>query len=198
LLRILGKQERFQGPLDKMLQEAEQTYRQKMDEEFDQQQLKGTPMSPDSYYSYGNGELSSVEDVLGTSPENQGYDRGYKAGGLATPLFAGGGTTRYGKFAGGGLNIVKHAGKHRVDFRTGDAVTGPGDGQSDDIPAMLADGEFVIPADVVAALGNGSTKAGSDALYEMMHSIRAKSRKAHPKNLPPPAMSPLDYIKRRK
>jgi hypothetical protein len=49
LLRILGKQERFQGPLDKMLQEAEQTYRQKMDEEFDQQQIKGTPMSPNSY-----------------------------------------------------------------------------------------------------------------------------------------------------
>ena len=175
-----------------MLKEAEETYRQKMDEEFDQIKTKGTSMSPDSYYSYG--QLPSVEDVLGTSPESQGF----KAGGLATPLFAGGGTTRYGKFAGGGLNIVEHSGKHRVDFRTGDAVTGPGDGQSDDIPAMLADGEFVIPADVVAALGNGSTKAGSDALYEMMHSIRAKSRKAHPKNLPPPAMSPLDYIKRRK
>jgi hypothetical protein len=198
LLRILGKQERFKGPLDKMLREAEETYRQKMDEEFDRitNETKGTPMSPDSYYSYGDGELPSVEDVLGTSLENS--DRGFKAGGLATPLFAGGGMTRYGKFAGGGLNIVQHAGKHRVDFRKGDAVTGPGDGQSDDIPAMLADGEFVIPADVVAALGNGSTKAGSDALYEMMHSIRARARKGHPKNLPPPAMSPLDYIKRRK
>jgi hypothetical protein len=85
----------------------------------------------------------------------------------------------------------------RVDFRQGDAVTGEGDGQSDDIPAMLADGEFVIPADVVAALGNGSTKAGSDKLYDMMHSIRAEHRSADPKSLPPPAKSPLDYISKR-
>jgi hypothetical protein len=85
----------------------------------------------------------------------------------------------------------------RVDFRQGDAVTGEGDGQSDDIPAMLADGEFVIPADVVAALGNGSTKAGSDKLYDMMHSIRAEHRSADPKSLPPQAKSPLDYISKR-
>jgi hypothetical protein len=118
-----------------------------------------------------------------------------KAGGLATPLFAGGGSTRYGRYAGGGLPIVEHSGKARIDFRTGNAVTGPGDGQSDDIPAMLADGEFVFPADVVAALGNGSTKAGSDKLYDMMHSIRAYHRSAKPQDLPPPAKkSPLDYL----
>jgi hypothetical protein len=64
---------------------------------------------------------------------------------------------------------------------------------------MLADGEFVLPADVVAALGNGSTKAGSDKLYEMMHSIRAYHRSAKPKDLPPPAKkSPLDYLKKSK
>jgi hypothetical protein len=64
---------------------------------------------------------------------------------------------------------------------------------------MLADGEFVFPADVVAALGNGSTKAGSDKLYDMMHSIRAYHRSAKPKDLPPPAKkSPLDYLKKRK
>jgi acetyltransferase len=39
----------------------------------------------------------------------------------------------------------------------------------------LADGEFVFPADVVSALGNGSTKAGTDKLYKMMHEIRAFS-----------------------
>jgi hypothetical protein len=118
-----------------------------------------------------------------------------KAGGLATPLFAGGGAPRPKNYAGGGLNVIEHSGKMRIDFRTGNAVTGPGDGQSDDIPAMLADGEFVFPADVVAALGNGSTKAGSDKLYEMMHSIRAHHRSAKPQDLPPPAKkSPLDYL----
>jgi hypothetical protein len=39
-------------------------------------------------------------------------------------------------------------------------------------PAALADGEFVIPADVVSHLGNGSTKAGAGQLYAMMDRIR--------------------------
>ena len=119
----------------------------------------------------------------------------FRSGGLV-PLMAQGGT-RYGDNAHGALRVLEHSGKHRVDYRQGDAVTGVGDGQSDDIPAMLADGEFVIPADVVAALGNGSTKAGSDKLYEMMHNIRRHHRSTGPKDLPPPAKSPLEYIKRR-
>ena len=108
--------------------------------------------------------------------------------------------TRYGKYARGGLStpLMAAGGKMRVDFRHGDAVTGAGDGQSDDIPAMLADGEFVFPADVVAAIGNGSTKAGSDKLYDMMHGIRAHVRSAKPKDLPPEIKSPLDFLKNTK
>ena len=147
------------------------------------------------YFAYG--QQPEINDLLSGS---SGGDLLYsKEGGLAVPMMAGGGSTRYGKYAGGGLNVINHSGKARLDFRKGDAVTGPGDGQSDDIPAMLADGEFVFPADVVAALGNGSTKAGSDKLYEMMHSIRAYHRSAKPKDLPPPAKkSPLDYLKKSK
>ena len=63
---------------------------------------------------------------------------------------------------------------------TGRFLNGPGDGMSDSIPATidgtqparLADGEFVIPADVVSHLGNGSTKAGAKQLYAMMDRIR--------------------------
>jgi hypothetical protein len=54
-----------------------------------------------------------------------------------------------------------------------------------------------LPADVVAALGNGSNKAGADKLYEMMHNIRREHRKGKPEDLPKPAKSPLQYIKRR-
>ena len=43
---------------------------------------------------------------------------------------------------------------------------------SDKQPARLADGEFVIPADVVSHLGNGSTDAGAKQLYKMMDKIR--------------------------
>lgn len=62
----------------------------------------------------------------------------------------------------------------------GRMLRGPGDGMSDDIPgviagkqpARLADGEFVVPADVVSHLGNGSTDAGAKKLYSMMDNVR--------------------------
>jgi hypothetical protein len=62
----------------------------------------------------------------------------------------------------------------------GRMLKGPGDGMSDSIPATigrkqparLADGEFVVPADVVSHLGNGSTDAGAKRLYSMMDKIR--------------------------
>jgi hypothetical protein len=165
-----------------------------------QQQTTMAPQQQTQPDRYAYGQEPSIDDLLDPYGENKPQEQqspfGFKAGGLATPMFAAGGGTRYGQYAKGGLNVVHHSGKARVDFRHGDAVTGPGDGQSDDIPAMLADGEFVFPADVVAALGNGSTKAGSDKLYDMMHSIRAHARSSGPKDLPPPAKSPLEYLKK--
>jgi len=192
---IIGGTSAFVSPLEAFSQMV-----QGNDYTPQQQQPEGALMQA-SPYAYG--KQTDLNEILGLDDyapddETEQLEQNAKTGGLMTPLMAAGGNTRYGKFAGGGLNVVHHAGKMRVDFRRGDAVTGAGDGQSDDIPAMLADGEFVIPADVVAALGNGSTKAGSDALYEMMHSIRARARKGHPKSLPPPAKSPLDYISKRK
>lgn len=65
-------------------------------------------------------------------------------------------------------------------YAEGGYLNGAGDGMSDDIPATiegdqparLADGEFVIPADVVSHIGNGSSKAGAQELYRMMDRIR--------------------------
>ena len=70
----------------------------------------------------------------------------------------------------------------------GRMLKGPGDGMSDSIPAniggkqpaRLADGEFVVPADVVSHLGNGSTDAGAKQLYSMMNKVR-KARTGNPK-----------------
>ena len=80
-----------------------------------------------------------------------------------------------GMAAGGlaGLNAFKAGGQPRF-------LKGGGDGMSDDIPATiggrqkaaLSDGEFVIPADVVSHLGNGSSRAGAKKLYKMMDNIR--------------------------
>ena len=62
----------------------------------------------------------------------------------------------------------------------GGMIDGPGDGMSDSIPATingtqparLGSGEFVIPADVVSHLGNGSTSAGARRLQSMMAKVR--------------------------
>ena len=53
-------------------------------------------------------------------------------------------------------------------------------GMADDIPGMIGDDEqiavsqdeFIVPADVVASLGDGSSDAGSNRLYEMMDRVR--------------------------
>jgi hypothetical protein len=78
-------------------------------------------------------------------------------------------------------------------------LRGPGDGMSDNIPATiggkqparLADGEFVVPADVVSHLGNGSTDAGARKLHQMMDKVRmdrtGKKKQA-------PAVKPNKYI----
>jgi hypothetical protein len=76
----------------------------------------------------------------------------------------------------------------------GRMLRGPGDGMSDNIPAeirgrkgrqpaRLADGEFVVPADVVSHLGNGSSEAGSRKLYKMMDNIR-RARTGRTKQAP--------------
>lgn len=78
-------------------------------------------------------------------------------------------------------------------------LSGGGDGMSDSIKAnidgkqeaRLADGEFVVPADVVSHLGNGSSKAGAKKLYTMMDRIRkartGKTRQA-------PEVNPTKYM----
>jgi len=99
--------------------------------------------------------------------------------------------------AKGGSANTSHS-DHVPEFitgATGHFVQGRGDGQSDDIPAMLADGEYVFDADTVAALGNGSSKAGALQLDKMREAIRKHKRSAPHDKIPPKAKSPLEYLK---
>jgi hypothetical protein len=73
-------------------------------------------------------------------------------------------------------------------------VKGDGDGTSDSVPAMLANGEFVIPADVVSDLGNGSNDSGAQLLDEFLSVIRKHKRQADAKDLPPDSKGPLGYL----
>jgi hypothetical protein len=99
-------------------------------------------------------------------------------------------TGEQNSFAGGGG--ISSLGSYSDGGRL---LKGPGDGMSDNIPAKigakqparLADGEFVVPADVVSHLGNGSTDAGAKQLYKMMDKIRhaRTGRKAQGKQINP-------------
>jgi hypothetical protein len=91
-----------------------------------------------------------------------------------------------------GLPVFRTGG---LDGLGGKYVEGKGDGTSDDITAMLANGEYVFSADVVSALGNGSNKAGAKELDHMVQAIRSRARSAPPDKLPPDAKSPLEYLK---
>ena len=93
---------------------------------------------------------------------------------------------------GGGAGVAKgglmHKGLGALGGSTyaagGQLLDGPGDGVSDDIPAVieggqraaLADGEYVVPARTVSELGNGSTKAGARKLEDMVKRVE-KARK---------------------
>jgi hypothetical protein len=111
---------------------------------------------------YTKEEVAFAQDVLRRYPVEY---RRLTAEDIKSQNFAGGGLA--------GLNAFKAGGGPRF-------LKGGGDGMSDDIPAMigkqqkaaLSDGEFVVPADVVSHLGNGSSRAGAKKLYSMMDNIR--------------------------
>lgn len=77
----------------------------------------------------------------------------------------------------------------------GYAVKGDGDGRSDDIPARLSDGEYVIDAETVALLGNGSNKAGADQLDRFRVSVRKhKGRELAKGSFSVKAKPPEEYM----
>jgi hypothetical protein len=129
----------------------------------------------------GIAEILENAQAQGLTPEayQQIYGRGNAIVAMQKALkegksMAGGGISSLGGYSDGGRMLK-----------------GPGDGMSDSIPgviagkqpARLADGEFVVPADVVSHLGNGSTDAGAKQLYAMMDKVR-KARTGKKKQAP--------------
>jgi len=75
-------------------------------------------------------------------------------------------------------------------------ASGTGSGRDDTINARLSDGEYVLDAETVALLGNGSTKAGAAVLDQMREQLRKQKGKALAKGkFSPDAKSPLAYMK---
>lgn len=85
-----------------------------------------------------------------------------------------------------------------VSLRRGGYLDGVTDGKADAIPAIidgrqpaaLSDGEFVVPAEVTSALGNGNSNAGARVLYDMVNRIR-KDRYG---TADPEWLNPEDYL----
>ena len=53
-------------------------------------------------------------------------------------------------------------------------INGPGTGTSDDIPAMLSDGEFVFTAKAVRNMGDGSRRKGAQRMYALMRKLEGR------------------------
>jgi hypothetical protein len=179
--------------------------------------LTGKNASIPNYYSYGS-DQSAGGTALSSQSQGSAPQPGYPSiaadnkntnTGFATPTSP---SSSYNALSSAGLQAIntgalpgsryfKDGGNvHVPQFKTGTTghfVQGAGDGQSDDIPAMLADGEYVFDADTVAALGNGSSKAGALQLDNMRKAIRKHKRSASHDKIPPKAKSPLEYLKGR-
>ena len=63
-----------------------------------------------------------------------------------------------------------------MDLTNGGASFGPGTGTSDDIPAMLSNGEFVVTANAVKNLGGGDRMLGAKRMYSMMNQLDPNSQ----------------------
>jgi hypothetical protein len=173
--------------------------------------------SQSSYYTYGS-TTPSAQSALGTigsspiqstanapiAPAMSSMAPAMNTAGVGAPAMTGGlpslptmaGMPKVAK--NGGLISGYADGGHIPEFSTGagmNYVRGRGDGQSDDIPAMLADGEYVFDSDIVSALGNGSNEAGARLLDKMRENIRSHKRSAPTNKIPPKAKSPLEYLK---
>ena len=71
--------------------------------------------------------------------------------------------------------IYAEAGGGVMDLRQGGESEGPGTGTSDDIPAMLSDGEFVMTAKAVRGAGGGDRREGAKKMYKMMDQLEARA-----------------------
>jgi hypothetical protein len=106
------------------------------------------------FLSTGSRKTSSTD--LGKLPQLKSGLTGHAKGGLPE---------KYAKAAPKGHN------PEFITGLTGFYANGRGTGQSDDIPAMLHDGDYVMDADTVAALGDGSSKAGALTLADFQKQV---------------------------
>jgi hypothetical protein len=118
--------------------------------------VSGAPMSDVDWYRYGyNPERSFFNYVPATQAEREAM--------MVKPP-----SPLEVKARGGTIAAKKGGAPAKESF----AVKGPGTGRSDEIPALLSDGEYVIDAETVALLGDGSSEAGAKRLDDFRVNVR--------------------------
>jgi len=172
-------------------------------------QILSGKAKPASYYNYGAGSSGSTPLMNAGTGAAPASGMPFKTTGTASNTAGLTSATGSGALSRAGLSMLDSnqtisgfakggLAEHNPEFitgATGHHVKGAGDGQSDSIPAMLADGEYVFDADTVAALGNGSNDAGARILDKMRQNLRKHKRSAPAGKIPPKAKSPLEYMK---
>lgn len=97
-----------------------------------------------------------------------------------------------------GRRFERQEGASRFAAR-GTYVRGPGSGRSDDIDARLSDGEYVIDAESVALLGDGSGAEGARRLDQMRQNLRKhKGENLKKGKFSHKAKDPTQYMGQRK
>ena len=71
-------------------------------------------------------------------------------------------------------NVARGGSMEKYQDKNG-AINGKGTGTSDDIPAMLSDGEFVFTAKAVRNMGNGSRRQGAKRMYALMKKLEDRA-----------------------
>lgn len=120
----------------------------------------GAPMTQQDWYTYGS------------RPEASFFSNN------SVPLAQ---ATGVAHAKGGALSHLQDEGGYGMpefDSAVEHHVNGPGDGTSDDIPAKLSDGEYVMDANTVSMLGNGSNKAGAARLDALRQNLRKHAAKS--------------------
>jgi hypothetical protein len=122
----------------------------------------GTGVFPDPFAVPEGAPAKTTEEMIAESEQfGQDYLR-------ANPQFAGTFVPSY--YPPPTYRAAEGSGPKGVENfprKTG-AINGPGTGTSDDIPAMLSDGEFVFTARSVRNMGGGSRRKGAAKMYKLM------------------------------
>lgn len=127
---------------------------------------------PPGFEGMVGGQGATGVELLAKYPERYGLPLGpiqtLSSSTYATPQrLYGASTPRYAA-DGGIMALDKYP-------RKNGHISGPGTGTSDDIPAMLSDGEFVFTAKAVRAMGDGSRRKGAKRMYALMKKLEGRA-----------------------